>query len=162
MFIFYFSLILQPTRCVIDTSIQIRYIFRFTNLLSIVVMPALAIDIVCCSMASWIATLSCSLILSNYWRKYKLIENYRYKELEDMWYTNITVQYTAAHSTLQYSTVQYSTLQYSTLQHSTVKYSTLQHSTVQLSTVQLSAVHYSTSSMHITPPSARTMAPPSK
>ena len=49
IFIFYFSLISQPTRLVIDTSIQISYIFRFTNLLSIVVMPALAIDIVCCS-----------------------------------------------------------------------------------------------------------------
>jgi hypothetical protein len=30
-----------------------------------VVIPALAMDMVCCSMASWMATLSCSRILSN-------------------------------------------------------------------------------------------------
>jgi hypothetical protein len=33
--------------------------------LSTVVIPALAIEIVCCSIASWIATRSCSRILSN-------------------------------------------------------------------------------------------------
>ena len=37
-----------------------------SHLLSMVVIPAFAMEIVCCSMASWIATLSCSLILSNY------------------------------------------------------------------------------------------------
>ena len=34
-------------------------------LLRVVVMPALAMEMVCCSMASWIATLSSSRILSN-------------------------------------------------------------------------------------------------